>query len=101
VLSDSFFIVSGKQLKTFIPAKYTPFWYLVNLVCGKKRLALFLVFFVWISEFGVNNYIFLITNNASDNMYWDCNGRIPSSLNNLWHEILLLAFVISLMALFW
>jgi hypothetical protein len=42
---------------------------LVNLVCGRKRLDLFLVFFVSISEFGVNISIFLITNKVSDNMY--------------------------------
>jgi hypothetical protein len=44
---------------------------------------------VWISEFDVNNSIFLITNSASDNMYWDCNGSIPSLLNNPRHEVLL------------
>ena len=69
VLSESFFIFSGKQLKIFIPARYTPFWYLINLVCGRKRLDLLLEFFVWMSEFGVNISMFLTTNSASDNMY--------------------------------
>ena len=52
------------------------------------------------SVFGINISMFLTTNNAIDNMYWDCNGNIPSSLNNLRHEVPLLEFVISLMALF-
>jgi len=53
------------------------------------------------SEFGINITMFLTTNNASDNIYWDCNSNVPSSLNNLQHEVLLLEYVISLMALFW
>ena len=52
------------------------------------------------SEFGINISMFLTTDSANDNMYWDCNGNIPSSLNNLQHEVLLLEFLISLMALF-
>jgi len=38
--------------------------------------------------------VFFNTNNSTENIYWDCKGRISSLLNNCLQESLLLDFVI-------
>jgi len=52
------------------------------------------------SELDINSCIFLTTNNNNDNMYCECSGTMFNFLNNSCHNTLLLAFIITLIALF-
>jgi hypothetical protein len=51
-------------------------------------------------ELHLNNSLFVIMNIDIDKMYCACRGRIPNSLNKLWHETLFAEFVIILIILF-
>jgi hypothetical protein len=50
--------------------------------------------FVWFvyydSEFIVKRFLFFVTNNNSENIYWDFTGEILNSLKKFLHEVLLL-----------
>ena len=52
------------------------------------------------SELDINSSTFLTTKNNNYNMYCKCSGSMFNFLNNSRHDILLLAFIIILIALF-
>jgi hypothetical protein len=83
-----------------MPEKYVPFLYLVNLAKEECRLVLDRVLCGWISELIRKSSIFLATNSASDNMYWEQRGRVPNSLNSPRQDVLLLELVTTLIASF-
>ena len=85
--------------------KYAPFWYILNEEDGRWRLSLCLACILWLSEFIVKRFVFFVTNNNSENIYWDFTGEILNCLKKFLHEVLLLphrkCFQISVRNLVW
>jgi hypothetical protein len=54
---------------------------MVKLCTGRCKLVIDLVLMLWICWLVVNTSLFLTTNNNTENIYWDCYGKIPSCLN--------------------
>jgi hypothetical protein len=87
--STGCFSSNGNLLTILIPVKYAPFWYIVNEQKGKWRLSLCLVLIICLPKVVVKSFLFLLTNNKVETIYWDFNGKIPSCLKRFLHDILL------------
>jgi len=60
-----------------------------------------LVLMLWISWLVEYKSLFFTTINSTENIYWDCKGRISIRLNNCLQESPLLDFVIIRIICFW
>jgi hypothetical protein len=65
----------------------------VKLHTGGCKFVLYLVLMLGISWLVVYKSLFFTTNNNTENIYWDCKGRISSRLYKCLQESLLLDFV--------
>ena len=51
---------TGRRLKILIPAHWAPFWHLVELVNGRRKILADLMSLLWTSKFFVNKCLFLL-----------------------------------------
>ena len=86
------FIFSVRWLNNFI----APFWNTVKLDTGGCKFLFDLVVMLWISWLVVYKSLFFTTNNNNtENIYWDCKGKISSLVNNCLQKCLLVGFVMT------
>jgi hypothetical protein len=76
ISSDLSLIHCGRQLNIFVPEKWTPLWDFVKFNNAGWRSELCLVLMECISEFVLNNSLFLATNGNNEKRYCDFNGSI-------------------------
>ena len=98
---ERLFILGGRCLNKFMPEKQAPFWNRVKLHTGRCQFMLHLVLMLWISWLVEYKSLFFTTINSTENIYWDCKGRISIRLNNCLQESPLLDFVIIRIICFW
>jgi len=95
-ITDKPFIPVGKQLKTLIPAWYTPFCTLVKCAKGRYTSEQRLVLIECTTELDLNIFIFLTTKSNKESMYCEYRRRMFNFLNNSRQDYITLHYIIAL-----